>query len=347
MWTPQIATSPMRQAMRTSSRQTFLQFLFLLQKYLAELSHLTFNLTFYLFQIVQFATNGGRGRAGTIQKFTVLRTALYRIKDWGVRGGAHTYNYGYRPGTYYGGYGARAEGTFRLTKGTVLNIVVGQRGGNSVQVKNGQSTTQTAAQLGLSVQDNAGTGGGGGSFVYTTSNTLLLAAGGGGGASGGCNGMDGQKGTSGTSSVGKESSQVRKGGTGGQPGECNTVDGNYHGGVGAGWYAQGCDRVGSSHGERGGSRVQGWIGGQAGRRNSGNNGGPPPGAVGGFLGGGGGSVDNGASGGGGGYSGGGSGTHPKQAGGGGGSYCGGSSCSLETGGNVNDDGLVQITVLSD
>ena len=85
------------------------------------------------------------------------------------------------------------EGTFRLTKGTVLNIVVGQRGGDSVEVKGGQSTTRTAAQLGISVEDNAGTGGGGGSFVYTTSNVLLVAAGGGGGASGGYNGVDGHQ----------------------------------------------------------------------------------------------------------------------------------------------------------
>ena len=61
-----------------------------------------------------------------------------------------------------------------------------------MEVKDGGSTTQTAAQLGVSVEDNAGTGGGGGSFVYTTSNVLLLAAGGGGGASGGFNGVDGQ-----------------------------------------------------------------------------------------------------------------------------------------------------------
>ena len=66
----------------------------------------------------------------------------------------------------------------------------------------------TAAELGLSVEDNAGTGGGGGSFVYTTSNVLLLAAGGGGGASSGYNGTDGQSGTNGTSSVGRFSSQV-------------------------------------------------------------------------------------------------------------------------------------------
>ncbi|KAJ7383089.1 hypothetical protein OS493_030976 [Desmophyllum pertusum] len=275
------------------------------------------------------------------------KSTRYLIKAWGARGGTHSYNYGYNPGTYYGGKGALKEGTFRLTKGTVLNIVVGQRGGDSVEVKGGQSTTRTAAELGLSVEDNAGTGGGGGSFVYTTSNFLLLAAGGGGGASGGYNGVDGQAGTSGTSSVGNVTSYVRKGGTGGQPGECNTVGGNFHGGVGAGWSGQGCDRTGSHHGERGGSRAQGWIGGRAGTMNSGNNGGPPPGAVGGFGGGGGGSEDNGASGGGGGYSGGGSGTHDDQAGGGGGSYCSGDSCSGVTGGNVKDVGLVQIVVLSD
>ena len=156
----------------------------------------------------------------------------------------------------------------------MLNIVVGQRGGDSVEVKGGQSTNKTAAKSGVSVEDNAGTGGGG-----------------------------------------------------------------------AGWFGQGCTRLSSSHGERGGSRAQVWIGGRAGDMNSGNNGGPAPGAVGGFGGGGGGSEDNGASGGGGGYSGGGSGTHEKQAGGGGGSYCNGQDCSGLTGGNSNDNGLVQIIEL--
>ncbi len=263
-------------------------------------------------------TTSGSGRFGTIQTFTIPRSALYLIKAWGARGGTDKYNYGDNPGTYYGGKGAYIEGKYRLTKGTVLNIVVGQRGGNSVEVRGGQSTTQTADQLGLSVEDYAGTGGGGGSFVYTTSNVLLLAAGGGGGASAGYNVVDGQLGVSGTSSVEKVSSEVRKGGTGGQPGECNTAGGNYHGGVGAGWYAQGCARKCKEHGERGGSRAQGWTGGQAGSMNSGHNGGPAPGAVGGFGGGGGGSEDNGTTGGGGGYSGGGSGITINQAGGGGG-----------------------------
>ncbi|XP_067048022.1 loricrin-like isoform X2 [Acropora muricata] len=293
-------------------------------------------------------TNGRKGRFGVVQRFSAPRSGRYRIKAWGARGGTHSSDYAERPGTFYGGKGAFKEGVFALTQGSALNIVVGQRGGDSVEVNGSQSTNKTAAELGWSVEDNAGTGGGGGSFVYTSNNVLLLAAAGGGGASNGYNGVDGQTGTKGTKSKGKSSFESRSGGSGGQPGQCNNAAGaSYHGGVGAGWLSQGCSRAGVRHGERGGSRAQGWVGGKAGKMNSGYNGGPPPGAVGGFGGGGGGSEDNGASGGGGGYSGGGSGTHSFQAGGGGGSYCGGSSCWGLSGGNLNDDGMVQIIELSD
>ena len=269
------------------------------------------------------------------------------IRAGGAKGGTHSYSYGTTPGTYIGGKGAIMEGYIYLTAGTILKIVVGQRGGDSVEVRGGQSTSSTAAQLGLSVEDNAGTGGGGGTFVYTANNTLLIAAGGGGGASGGYHGVDGQAGLNGARSRGQLYSQSRAGGVGGQPGQCNTYGASYHGGVGAGWLAQGCARAGISHGERGGSRDQSWVGGRAGRMNSGHNGGPPPGAVGGFGGGGGGSEDNGASGGGGGYSGGGSGTHSIQAGGGGGSYCKASAavCHGNTGGNFDDNGFVQISIV--
>ena len=260
----------------------------------------------------------------------------------GARGGTHTTNYGDFPGTFVIGKGALMEGTFVLFNQTVLSIVVGQRGGDSVEVRGGQTTTQTAAELGLSVEDNAGTGGGGGSFVYNTT-TLFIVAGGGGGASAGNNGVDGQEGPNGTDSVGPNPTYVGKGGTDGYPGECNTVDANYHGGVGAGWVREGCNRVDTQHGERGDSRAQEWVGGRAGDENSGNNGGPPPGAVGGYGGGGGGVEDNG----GGGYSGGGSGRRMQQAGGRGGSYCGGMSCSGTTGGNPEDQGREQIIRLLD
>ena len=297
--------------------------------------------------LLNLTTNGRKGRFGVIQSFTVPTTGRYKIKAWGARGGTHSYNYGYKPGTYYGGKGAFKEGIFTLTEGTVLRTVVGHRGGDSVELQTSKSTNKTAAELGLSVAERAGTGGGGGSFVYTSSNVLLLAAGGGGGASAGYNGVNGQAGPNGTSSVGVDSSHSRSGGTGGLPGECNNESISTSGGVGAGWLAWSCETGSDRSGENGGSRHRGWVGGKAGFYNRGKNGGPPPGAVGGFGGGGGGADSYGASGGGGGYSGGGGSKYPRQAGGGGGSYCNGSSCSGASGGNSNDDGMVQIFQLSD
>ena len=147
-------------------------------------------------------TNGRKGRFGVVQRLSAPRSERYRIQAWGARGGTHSSDYADRPGTYYGGKGAFKEGIFALTEEDALNIVVGQRGGDSVEVYGGQSTSKTAAELGLSVEDNAGTGGGGGSFVYTSNNVLLLAAAGGGGASNGYNGVDGQTGTDGAKSEG-------------------------------------------------------------------------------------------------------------------------------------------------
>ena len=250
----------------------------------------------------------------------------------------------YFQGTFYGGYGAKIQGDFVFPAGTQLNIVVGHRGGNSVEVQGGQATTATAASLGKSIEDNAGTGGGGGSFVYSTANVLYIAAGGGGGATAGWNGVNGQAGQSGTAAVGS-SSTLGAGGTSGHAGGCCNI-GSYHGGVGAGWHSVGGSRAGLEHGERGGGISQGWVGGQAGKMNSGNNGGPAPGAVGGFGGGGGGSEDNGASGGGGGYSGGGTGGYNNAAGGGGGSFCGGTNCLATTGGNTGSEyGYVKIAMI--
>ncbi|XP_074608079.1 uncharacterized protein LOC141860800 [Acropora palmata] len=299
------------------------------------------------FILLTLTTNGRKGRFGVIQSFTVPTTGRYKIKAWGARGGTHSYNSGNKSVTYYGGKGAFKMGLFTLTEGTVLNIVVGHRGGDSVEVKGGQYTSKTAAELNSSVAEEAGTGGGGGSFVYSSSNVLFLAAGGGGGSSAGYNGVNGQAGPNGTSSVGKYSSHSRSGGTGGFPGECDNESNDTSGGVGAGWLAWSCETGSDRSGENGGSRDKGWVGGNAGLYNRGKNGGLPPGAVRGFGGGGGGADNYGASGGGGGYSGGGGGKDAPQAGGGGGSYCNGLSCSGASGGNSNDDGMVQIFELSD
>lgn len=61
-----------------------------------------------------------------------------------------------------GGRGAIITGTVRLTKGTVLHLLIGQRG----------------------LKESSATGGGGGTFVVYSDDTLLAAAGGGGGAGG-------------------------------------------------------------------------------------------------------------------------------------------------------------------
>ena len=97
-----------------------------------------------------------------------------------------------------------------------------------MEVEGVQGTSQTVAQLGKSVEDNAGTGGGG-----EVSFTLQIMF---------CCWLPEEEGV---------------------PGECSSEGASYHGGVGAGWFGQGCVRLGPSHEERGGSRAKGWIGGQA------------------------------------------------------------------------------------
>ena len=109
------------------------------------------------FILLNLTTNGRKGRSGVIQSFTVPTTGRYKIKAWGARGGTHSFNSGNKSVTYYGGKGALKEGIFTLTEETVLSIVVGHRGGDSVEVKGSQSTRKTAAELNLSVAETAGT----------------------------------------------------------------------------------------------------------------------------------------------------------------------------------------------
>src|SRR5690606_26581730 len=86
-----------------------------------------------------------------------------KIDCSGAQGGD---NYGLI-GQNLGGKGARMQGTFNVSPGQTLSIIVGQRGSNA-------SSGNTA---------NGAGGGGGGSFVYEqTTLNLLIAAGGGGGS---------------------------------------------------------------------------------------------------------------------------------------------------------------------
>ena len=100
-----------------------------------------------------------------IQEWTVPSTGTYTIEAYGAQGGNT------------GGEGARMKGTFSLTIGHILKIVV--------------------SQIGLTQSNNNG-GGGGGSFVWnsSSSNTLFIAAAGGGGRAGNSNSSTGGVGSS-------------------------------------------------------------------------------------------------------------------------------------------------------
>jgi len=190
------------------------------------------------------------------------------------------------------GYGARLTGTFALTAGTILRIVVGQDGQNQ------QNT-------------DGGGGGGGGTFVVTSTGTILLIAGGGGGGGGrtNANGVNASltsngttdatsKGTAGTAGGGgAPTATTWTGGGGGGFSGNGTGSGNAissfgysftngaaGGSAGASWPAQGGFGGGGgvSFGGGGGGGYSGGAGGDGG-------GDPYPG------GGGGGSINNGTS----------------------------------------------------
>ena len=86
-------------------------------------------------------------------------TGSYVIEAWGASGAEGRGANEARPG----GKGAYMKGTFNLTRGTLLKILVGQAG----------STGNTGKPL--------PGGGGGGTFITSSSNTALIVAGGGGG----------------------------------------------------------------------------------------------------------------------------------------------------------------------
>ena len=117
---------------------------------------------------------------GQIEKVTVAETGTYQIAAYGAQGGGGGYGPGVTQGTT-GGDGAEVSGSFHLTKGEVLEVVVGGKGQNGY----------------------FGGGGGGGSFVLAGNGSgtysLLEVAGGGGG--GGFNNSDTAQHTAGLAGV--------------------------------------------------------------------------------------------------------------------------------------------------
>ncbi len=233
---------------------------------------------------------------GAAQSFTVPAGVLSLTID--ARGGQGGVSSGFT-----GGLGARMEGTFAVTPGQVLTVVVGAQGVRSY---------------------NSGSGGGGSGVVDGA--TPMIIAGGGGGASenGSENGQAGQITTTGGNSSGP-------GGSAGSGGQKGYVSGD------CGWAGGGGGFSGDGYGGDGGwdggplpgvlgtvGGARSWLNGGAGGSNGGCSFSYPNNGV--FGCGGGGSGSYGA-GGGGGYSGGGGGHYTASSG----QRCGGGGGSLNTG----------------
>ncbi|MEO6842522.1 MAG: Hint domain-containing protein [Bradyrhizobium sp.] len=277
---------------------------------------------------------------GHIEKVTVAETGTYQIAAYGAQGGAGYHGPTATQGTP-GGDGAEVAGSFHLTKGEVLEIVVGGQGQNGY----------------------FGAGGGGGSFVLAGNGSgtysLLEAAGGGGG--GGFNnsptatytsGRPGVASVGGSNANGPANDAYGGSGAGGQNGAGGSAA--YDGGGGGGAGVKG-DGGGTFTGVRrdphtyGGSNGSGgYKGGIGGFQNGGieghggfgGGGGGGYGAVGYLYGG----VGSFGGGGGGGYSGGGGGGF-FYGGGGGGSFDAGAN-AVETSGVHAGAGLVTLELES-
>ena len=244
-----------------------------------------------------------------IQIWTVPATGTYVIEASGGSGGNGSDGRQSNPIPWtLGGLGAKISGSFKLSRGTQIKILVGQEGGTSI-----------------SFSDRPG-GGGGGTFVVLSDDTPLIIAGGGGG--GGTtsnqltNGDPGQATANGT----------QCGGTGGSGGQvCNADTGNSDSSL----------RSGAGAGLRGDGKGGLAVANGALSFTKGGTGGTCPASPGGFGGGGFAMVNGG---GGGGYSGGGvMGTSIKGTAGGGGSYNAGTNQQNIAGVNKGD-GKVMITL---
>ncbi|MEI6765199.1 MAG: hypothetical protein WCM76_06120 [Bacteroidota bacterium] len=231
---------------------------------------------------------------GSIQTFTVPACVTsVTIEAWGAEGGRgkqYTTSY-YSTGVP--GKGARMKGTFTVTPGETIKVLVGQKGGEKI------------------VSNQLGGGGGGGSFVTRNNNIAMLIAGGGGGSGryDGDNGADGTTASSGTAGNGSNGGAGGTGGNGGITPSCS-----YAGGSGAGYTGNGQNHGGSDaqafvNGGAGASAGTSWSDGNTGGFGGGGGTGPHGGAGGGGYSGGGGGGDincggNGGGGGGGSYNGG-------------------------------------------
>ena len=255
------------------------------------------------------------------QRWTVPATGTYTIDAGGGAGGDGTAVYNSSLNTAAAlTYGARIQGTFSLTEGDVLEMVIGSKGGSSGGPHGNEN------------------GGGGGTFIKNhTTNTLLLVAGGAGGVPSRTYGTNctrtvsvghGQAGNApGSVPTCYSAVSIRSGGYGGY------TAGTYMGGAGGGYSGNGANGGTHCATATGGKGYNANATGGTGNScyNSNNNGG--------FGGGGGGQLSG--PGGGGGYNGGstaGRWSSWSTYGGGGGSYNAGTNQTNTTGGNTGNTG---------
>ncbi|XP_066023907.1 leukocyte tyrosine kinase receptor-like [Pocillopora verrucosa] len=248
-----------------------------------------------------------------IQQWTVPYTGDYRIEAIGAAGG-----YDRRINSFqYRGRGARMIGTFRLNKGEVIQVLVGQKGGINKR--------------------SYSSGGGGGTFVVRGATAPLIIAGGGGGVA-----RVYSRHTECDASTNTSGNPGYRSWAGGSNGHgAQTADSGLSGGGGGGFYSSG--RSGTNFngtegygGEGGKGFLQGGVGGRSEDFD----------VYGGFGGGGGAWGLSRGGGGGGGYSGGGSGSYRyKACGGGGGSFNVGNNQQNECCYNNAGHGQVTITLL--
>ena len=263
-------------------------------------------------------TNFVQGGYQGYQLWTVPKDGNYQIEAGGAKGGKDL-NYGQT-----NLWGAKISGTFSLTKGDQLEMVVGAGGGQYYSPHGNEA------------------GGGGGSFIKnSTTNTLLLVAGGGGGSASNTHGWSCGRSTS--------TGQGQSGEYGGRygcyydpsqatAGYGGNAQGGYHGGAGGGYLSGGQTGGGHCCTAYGGQGYNNGMVGGTGNCCYGGSGSGEGWNYGGFGGGGGGQLSG--PGAGGGYTGGntaGQWSSGSTHGGGGGSYNQGSSVTNQAGGNSGSD----------
>lgn len=212
------------------------------------------------------------GFTGGVQQFTIPKDGMYQLEVWGAEGGGSESSGNINSGT--GGKGGYSKGLKQFSKGDVVQVFVGGRGGSS---------TNGLAQGGFNGGGNGyassdaepGNGGGGATDIRLGSASLtdrIIVAGGGGGGGEDTNDEGGHGGgLSGVGGIGNNATQTGAGLNGSLGIGASTVYGD-GGGGGGGYYGGGSTQsstVGSdTNGGGGGSGYVGKV--QQGTTSAGN-----------------------------------------------------------------------------